>query len=147
MDFEKASSEAGTPYINADCDFDSDNIIVYANNMEDGSMFHGLLAYQEREFWEGHPVISFDTIYEEQEYAVLAAFYVDEYAEDNTDFQIDDFTQAKNKAEFDEALSYILEKAIYDTDVDASYGDKLITLITDAENAEDGRFVVVAKKK
>lgn len=147
LDFEKSSSEAGTPYINADCDFDSDNIIVYANNMEDGSMFHGLLAYQEREFWEGHPVISFDTIYEEQEYVVLAAFYVDEYAEDNTDFQIDDFTEAKNKAEFDEALSYILEKAIYDTDVDASYGDKLITLITDAENAEDGRFVVVAKKK
>ena len=36
--------------------------------------------------------------------------------------------------------------SLYDTGVNATYGDKLITLSTCDNTEEDGRFVVVAKK-
>lgn len=145
LNFEKENSDAGTPFINAECDFDSDNVIIYAKNMEDGSMFHGLLAYQDEAFWRENPVISFNTIYEEHEYEILAAFYTEEYVEGSTDFQIDDFVNADNEEEFDETISYIREKAIYNTGVEVNYGDKLVTLIT--ETPDNGRFVVVARRK
>ncbi len=35
---------------------------------------------------------------------------------------------------------------MYDTGVDASYGDEFITLSTCAYHVEDGRFVVVGKR-
>ena len=42
---------------------------------------------------------------------------------------------------------YYKTHACYDTGVTAAYGDKLITLVTCAYHVEDGRFVVVARKK
>ena len=54
---------------------------------------------------------------------------------------------AADKADFDNAISYFRDKALYDTGVTAAYGDKLISLVTCAYHVEDGRFVVVARKK
>ena len=43
-DFYKNESEYGCPYVQANCDVDapSDNVIIYAHHMNDGSMFAGL---------------------------------------------------------------------------------------------------------
>ena len=37
--------------------------------------------------------------------------------------------------------------SLYDTEIIARYGDNLLTLVTCAYRTENGRFVVVAKKK
>ena len=72
--FEVSYSFAGLPFIDAACDPESGNRIIYAHNMLDGSMFRTLLKYQQKDFWQRNPVISFNTLYEEQEYEVVAAF-------------------------------------------------------------------------
>lgn len=147
LDFDRNPNQSGTPFLKEQCDLGRDIVVVYAANMEDGSMFHGLLSYAEEAFWRENTEILFDTLYEKGTYEIVAAFYTEEYKEDSADFQIDDILHIRNSQEYKDAVSYIQENAIYDTGVAANYGDGLLTLITDADSSEDGRFVVVAKRK
>lgn len=147
LDFDRNSSSSGTPFLKDECDLGRDIVVIYASNPEDGSMFHGLLSYAEEAFWRENTEILFDTLYEKGTYEIVAAFFTEEYREDSADFQIDDILHVRNSKEYKEAISYIHEKAMYDTDIAVNYGDGLLTLITDAGGSEGGRFVVVAKRK
>lgn len=145
--FEVGYSFAGLPFLDAACDPESGNRIIYAHNMLDGSMFRTLLKYQQKDFWQRNPVISFSTLYEEQEYEVVAAFYDKVYKKTDTNFKFYQFYDTSDQSRFDEAMAYYREHALYDTGVTAQCGDELITLVTCAYQTENGRFVVVARKK
>ena len=145
--FEVSDSFAGLPFIDAACDPESGNRIIYAHNMLDGSMFRTLLKYQQKDFWQRNPVISFSTLYEEQEYEVVAAFYDKVYKKSDTNFKFYQFYDTSDQSSFDEAMAYYREHALYDTGVTAQCGDLFLTLVTCAYQTENGRFVVVARKK
>ena len=145
--FEVSYSFAGLPFIDAACDPESGNRIIYAHNMLDGSMFRTLLKYQQKDFWQRNPVISFNTLYEEQEYEVVAAFYDKVYKKSDTNFKFYQFYDTSDQSSFDEAMAYYREHALYDTGVTAQCGDLFLTLVTCAYQTENGRFVVVARKK
>lgn len=145
--FEVSYSFAGLPFLDAACDPESGNRIIYAHNMLDGSMFRTLLKYQQKDFWQRNQVISFSTLYEEQEYEVVAAFYDKVYKKTDTNFKFYQFYDTSDQSRFDEAMAYYREHTLYDTGVTAQCGDELITLVTCAYQTENGRFVVVARKK
>ena len=145
--FEVSYSFAGLPFLDAACDPESGNRIIYAHNMLDGSMFRTLLKYQQKDFWQRNPVISFSTLYEEQEYEVVAAFYDKVYKKSDTNFKFYQFYDTSDQSSFDEAMAYYREHALYDTGVTAQCGDLFLTLVTCAYQTENGRFVVVARKK
>ena len=145
--FEVSYSFAGLPFIDAACDPESGNRIIYAHNMLDGSMFRTLLKYQQKDFWQRNPVISFNTLYEEQEYEVVAAFYDKVYKKTDTNFKFYQFYDTPDHSRFEEAMAYYREHALYDTGVTAQCGDLFLTLVTCAYQTENGRFVVVARKK
>ena len=145
--FEVSYSFAGLPFLDAACDPESGNRIIYAHNMLDGSMFRTLLKYQQKDFWQRNPVISFSTLYEEQEYEVVAAFYDKVYKKTDTNFKFYQFYDTSDQSRFDEAMAYYREHALYDTGVTAQCGNELITLVTCAYQTENGRFVVVGRKK
>ena len=145
--FDAAYSFAGLPFLDAACDTESGNRIIYAHNMLDGSMFRTLLKYQQKDFWQRNPVISFSTLYEEQEYEVVAAFYDKVYKKSDTNFKFYQFYDTSDQSRFDEAMAYYREHALYDTGVTAQCGDLFLTLVTCAYQTENGRFVVVARKK
>ena len=145
--FKREYSFGGIPFIDANCSADSDNLLIYGHNMLDGSMFRSLPKYESKTYWQAHPTIHFDTLYEEGEYEVLAAFYDRVYYTYENCFKFYQFIDAADEADFNNAISNFRSKALYDTGVTAAYGDKLITLVTCAYHVEDGRFVVVARKK
>lgn len=148
LDFDGNYSLGGLPFLDGACSLDprSDNLLLYGHNMQNGSMFHTLFRYEQRNFWEAHPNITFSTLSQEQEYAVLAAFYDRVYYTYEDCFKFYQFIDAQDQAAFDEAVTYFKEHALYDTGVTAAYGDELITLVTCAYHVDNGRFVVVAKK-
>ena len=146
-DFAGEYSYSGTPFLDSACTADSDNLLIYGHNMRDGSMFHSLINYQDEAYWQAHSTISFDTLYEEGEYEVLAAFYDRVYYQHEKCFKFYQFIDAADETDFDNAIANLRSKALYDTGVTAVYGDKLITLVTCTYQVEDGRFVVVARKK
>ena len=147
LSFEGETSTAGTPFMDAKCEIDSDNYIIYGHNMKNGTMFREILQYANKSYWQEHPMIRFDTLYEQGEYEVLAAFYDRVYYADENCFKFYRFIKAADKADYDNAIQNYKEKSLYDTGVTAEYGDKLITLVTCSYHEEHGRFVVVARQR
>lgn len=145
--FEGENSTAGTPFMDAKCGIDSDNYIIYGHNMKNGTMFREILQYSNKSYWQEHPMIRFDTLYEQGEYEVLAAFYDRVYYADENCFKFYRFIKAADKTDYDNAIQNYKEKSLYDTGVTAEYGDKLITLVTCSYHEEHGRFVVVARQR
>lgn len=148
MSFSQANSYPGVPFIDAGCTMESQNLLIYAHNMPNGTMFRDLMQYQQKNFWQQHPTITFNTLYEEQEYEVIVAFYDRVYYTRETGmFKFYQFIDPETEDEFNDGIAAMKEKALYDTGVTAQYGDQLITLVTCAYHTDHGRFVVVARKK
>lgn len=143
--FEGEYNYTGTPFLDANCNYDSDNLIIYSHNMNNGSMFHALLKYDSINYWQNHPVINLNTLYEEREYEVLAAFYDRVYYSYETNFKFYQFIDAADEEEFDNAVATIKDKALYDTGVTAEYGDQLVMLVTCSSHTDNGRFVLVGR--
>lgn len=144
--FEKAYSFAGLPFIDAACQVDSGNRIIYAHNMLDGSMFRSLFRYEQKNYWAEHPTITFSTLYAQEEYQILSVFYDKVYKKTDTGFKFYQFFDTSDPDQFADAMEHYKSKQLYDTGVTAQPGDELLTLVTCAYQTENGRFVVVAKK-
>lgn len=145
--FQEKFSYPGVPFIDYRCKEDSDNLIIYGHNMPDGTMFNTLMDYDEKKHWQEHPLIRFDSLYEEREYEVVAAFYDRVYHTHETDFKFYNFIDAENEADYNSAVEKLREKSIYDTGVVPEYGQQLIMLVTCTYQVENGRFVVLACEK
>lgn len=146
--FDGEYSAAGLPFIDCNCQLESptDNVIIYGHNMNAGTMFHDLLKYEDQDFYEAHKTFTFDTIYGNGKYEVVAFFRGQILPEESKKFKYYEFVNAGSKEEFDQYVKNLKNMSIIDTGVEVSYGDKLITLSTCAYHVTDGRFVVVAKK-
>lgn len=147
-DYEMNYSAAGLPFIDRNCIIDNptDNIIIYGHNMNSGTMFHDIIKYESQEFYEEHKTFSFDTIYGDGTYEVVAAFYGQVFPEDSDEFKYYEFVNAGSEEEFMNFVNQVKGMSVIDTVVDVEYGDKLLTLSTCAYHVTDGRFAVIAKK-
>lgn len=146
-DFDGKDSKYGCLYVREKADLEEGtNFVIYGHNMRDGSMFGELDLYLEEEFYREHSRISFDTLYEEHTYEILAVFRSRIYGEKDDVFKYYQFYEAETKEEFDDFYENIKELSLYDTGVTARFGDKLITLSTCAYHVKDGRLAVVAKR-
>ena len=147
-DFDMNYSAAGLPFIDRYCtiEYPTDNIIIYGHNMNSGTMFHDILKYQEKEFYEQHKTFTFDTIYGDGTYEVVAAFYGQVLPEESDAFKYYEFVNAGNEEDFMSFIDNIKAMSVIDTGVEVKYGDKLVTLSTCAYHVKDGRFAVIAKK-
>lgn len=146
--FDRAESKIGVPFIDKRCTVEplGTNTIVYGHHMKNGTMFAGLENYKNRYYYKEHPRIHFDTLYEQQEYEIIAVFESQIYRKSDTVFKHYNFLNAEGQMDFDEYILNIKLLSIYDTGVTASYGDELLTLVTCDYHRENGQFVVVARK-
>lgn len=145
--FDKSSAYSGTPFLDYRCYPGCGNYIIYGHHMKNGTMFADLPDYSSRDFWLEHPIIHFDTLEEYGDYEVLAAFYSRVYTvvEENV-FRYYEYTDLTQEEVFDEFMRYVHAAALYDTGVEAHFGDQLLTLSTCSYHTDEGRFVVVARK-
>lgn len=124
----------------------STNIIIYGHRMNNGDMFGGLGNYLKKDYGLSHNIIYFDSLYEHRTYELIAVFKSKIFYTDEEVFKYYQFTQAKTKEEFDSSVKSIKEMAVYDTGVEAQWGDEFITLSTCDHYTPNGRLVVVAKR-
>ena len=138
----------GSIFLDKDCDITNPgtNMIIYGHHMKSGKMFGNLKLYSNKDYYDKHPIIQFDTIYEEGRYQIMYVFRSRIYNEDEIVFKYYQFFDVATPEEFDSNMSEMAKLSLYDTGVTATYGDKLITLSTCDNSEQDGRFVVVAKK-
>ena len=148
-DFNKEESVSGSLFLDARNDFVNrdTNLIIYGHNMRDGSMFGGLKNYMDKEYWEQHKKIVFDTIYEKVHYSIVAVCLSKVNYQDDYTFRYYNFLNAGNKEDFNAYLANIQQLTAFEQTVDISYGDELLTLSTCNNYTQDGRLFLVAKKE
>lgn len=147
-DFYGEDSKYGCLYVRDQADLDDGtNFIIYGHNMRDGAMFGDLDLYLKESFFQEHPTIHFDTLYEERVYEIVAVFRSQVYRAEDEVFKYYQFYEADTREEFEDFYRNIKALSIYDTGVEAEFGDTFLTCSTCAYHVEDGRFVVVAKRR
>jgi len=140
-------SDEGCLYVRAACDVfkPSDNVTIYGHNMLNGSMFRHLHKYKEKDFYESHKYVQFDTLYERHTYEIIAVFQTSGTYGEGFAYHL--FDDTKNPDVFDEFVAQCKALSLYEIETTAQHGDKLITLSTcDKTALENGRLVVVAKR-
>ena len=148
MDLDGNYSYAGAIIMDQRCSLDpeSNNIILHGHNMKNGSMFAGIMRYQDKAYWEEHPTVYYANLNEEREYEIIAAFYDKVYKKTDDVFKFYEFTDPQTEEEFNEGIEYFKKKAFYDTGLTAEFGDRLLMLVTCSYHVDDGRLVVVARE-
>ncbi|MBS4933141.1 MAG: class B sortase [Clostridiales bacterium] len=142
--FQKEYSITGTPFIDGAWNPKSrkDNLIVYAHHMKDGSMFADLMKYEDVKYYEKHKQIAFYIKNKKYTYEIFAVCRVS--AENEQGFY--DIKQLESK-QYEFYLEKIKEKAIYITDSYPKKQEQLLLLSTCEYSQEDGRLIVLAKKR
>ncbi|MCR5691417.1 MAG: class B sortase [Eubacterium sp.] len=146
--FKKEEDVNGLPFLDASCDVEdpNNNLMIYGHHMKSGMMFAHLMDFQEEDFFKKHGRIQVDTLYEEREYEVVAAFYSQIYDEDQDVFKYYQYPGSLSQKKFDTYVKNVKKLSLYDTGVTPEYGDQLVTLVTCAYQTEEGRFVVVGRR-
>lgn len=146
--FDQEEDRNGSIFLDYRCDViqGNDNYILYGHHMSSGKMFAALEKYEDKDYYEKHPYIRFDTIYEKQTFQVMYVFRSRVYNEDDVVFKYYDFIDVNSENEFVSYMREMEEETFYNTGVTASYGEQLLTLSTCDYNEKNGRFVVVAKR-
>ena len=124
----------------------STNLIIHGHTMKSGEMFGNLKLYADAKYGAEHAILSFDSLYEEREYELIAVFYSQVYYESDNVFKYYKFFRADTQEEFDDWYENIKKLSLYDTGVTAQFGDEFLTLSCCSYQVEDGRFVVVGKR-
>lgn len=140
--FSREYSLNGVPFIGPGNTMESDNLIIYGHNMQDGSMFADLMQYESESFFKEHDTLHFDTLAGAQEYDIIAVFKTEISEQHFPYYKYTDFADQKA---FDRFIREAKQLSLYDTGRTAAYGDKLVSLSTCSYHAEEGRLVVVAK--
>ena len=118
------------------------------HNMKNGTMFHDMLKYKDKSFYQEHKTFRFDTIYKggQGTYEIIAAGYSKIYPEDSDAFKYYQYAGITSRSDFNEYLKGVKELSEYNTGVSAEYGDQLVTLSTCAYHEKNGRFFIVGKR-
>lgn len=139
--FEKKYNLAGWVFADYHNRFDESdkNIIIYGHNMKDNSMFATLKNTLEKEWAENkeNQTITLVTEKKEYHYKVFATYQIE--AEDyyiKTNFATDE--------EYEDFITTLKSRSIYNYEVEVSKSDKILTLSTCSDSG-DNRIVLHAK--
>lgn len=142
-DFYKKYSQWGTPFLAENCDIQtSDNLIIYGHHINNSKMFGELEKYRNQEFYSHHKFIKFYTKDNLTEYEIISVFRTIA----NSEFKYYEFVNANDEREFETFITKCKELSFYNTENNAEFDDKLITLVTCDYSLKNGRLVVIARK-
>lgn len=148
--FKDEKTSYGSIFVNTNSDLKNDkaNVIIYGHDMKDGQMFSDLIKYTDKEYYDAHKTIKITTNSSENEYTIVSVFKSKVFYKDEKNvFRFYQYYNLENEKQFNEYISNCKKLQLYDTGVEANYGDQLVTLITCEYSNDNGRMVVVAKKK
>lgn len=146
----------GSIFMDSDCDYDSQNIIIYGHYVDqaydpngENIMFTPLKKLMDEENYEDNKYIELVLKDEIRTYEIVAVYYCPLAEEDGTwyvdagliynepNYTLNDFNNYKTAVE---------KAKLYSIDTDFNYEDKLLTLQTCVEGREDLREIVLAKQ-
>jgi len=123
---------------------EDDCLIVYGHNMKNRTMFGRLSAYGDISHLHQHPVVHFDTIYENRSYVAFAAFSASMVQGDSRYFDVRNFIF--DEEGFDKFVLKLQSRSVFKSPVDVRYGDRLLLLVTCDYSNREGRFILALRQ-
>lgn len=145
-DFNRRPSAAGTLFWDEHHRFaaQTQNLLLHGHNMKDGTMFGRLTHYlQDIAYYQSHPLVQLDTLWEREEYVVFAVLRVP------LDVQSDQFVNYfshptfAGDEPFDAYVRQLQLHSVYAIPIDAQPSDALLTLST---CIDEDRLVLVCRR-
>ena len=123
---------------------EDDCLIVYGHNMKNHTMFGRLNAYADVSYLRQHPVVHFDTIYENRSYVAFAAFSASMAPGDPRYFDVRHFIF--DEAEFDKFVLKLQSRSLFRSPIEVRWGDRLLLLVTCDYVNREGRFILALRQ-
>ena len=143
--YQKEYSSYGSIYIdnNSNLDDVNSNVIIYGHSMKDKEMFQNLLNYSDK----NHQIIEIYTNNEARKYEIVTVFRSRVFYQDEKDvFRYYYCYDLSSEEKYNSYINNSKNLELYDTGVEAQFGQQLITLITCDYVEDNSRMVVVAKR-
>lgn len=136
--FSANENTLGAIFLNVDNNpnFNDKNSIVYGHRMRDGSMFRHIQDYDDKAFWEANPYFY---IYTKDGRELVYKVYSMGEVEDTSECYRTEF---ETNEEFQSFLDMTKQISLYDTGVEVTVGDRIVTLSTCTSASDNHRFVV-----
>ena len=147
--FKKEKNKSGSLFLDANncVERNGGNLIIYGHRNKYGLMFEDLIKYKDIDFWRQNKIIRFTTEIRDEKYEIFAVIKTKVYYQDEKGvFKYYNYSNIKNKTQYDEYITEIKKLSLYDTEIDVKYNDEIITLSTCEYSQKNGRFVVVGRR-
>ena len=119
-------------------------LFLYGHNMKNGNMFGRLKKYKETAYFYKHRIISFDSLYEDGQYAVFAVMEMDTAPGTSRWYNLWSL-DTPIVAEREEAIRTLQKRSLVRSVLDVKPDDQLLLLITCVGDDEE-RLVVAARR-
>ncbi|MCD8108339.1 MAG: class B sortase [Oscillospiraceae bacterium] len=153
LSFEREKSSAGCIYadykVPITATSHADNITLYGHSMANGTYFRHLLDYKDGvSVVQENYVINFDTLWEENQYVIVACFLIGIYEWQDSEplFEYYKCRNFDSEEDYEYFYENIMLRTYYTSNIECEYGDEFLTLSTCAYDFDDSRWVVVARK-
>ncbi len=146
-DFDKRENKSGLPFLDEHSRTNGTDIsLIHGHHMKSGWMFKDLMKYKKESYYKEHSTFQFSTLYEKQDYEIIAVILSQVYRKSDDVFKYYQIENVSTPDEFDSYVQNIQKLALYDTGVTAQFGDTLMILSTCEYSTPNGRLAVIARK-
>lgn len=136
--FSANENTLGAIFLDVNCsgDLSDRHSIIYGHRMKDGSMFRKLEDYKEKSFWEENPYFY---IYTPDGKEVTYQIYSTGVVDDTSDTYL---LSLENDEDYQTFIDYTFSTAEYETGVEVTTEDQIVTLSTCTAASDEHRYVV-----
>ena len=141
---KKEYANAGIPFVSADGNIDSKNVVIYGHSSKWNSIiFTPLMSYIDQSCYKEHQTFKFITENETRTYQIFEVMNVDL---NNLNDSLE-FTQSSwdSDTSFNAFISDSINRGLYKTGISVNTDDKLMTLVTCDTRNDNKRIVILAK--
>ena len=139
-------SQSGVLFLDWRCGLQSDHLIVYGHNMKNGTMFHDLMNYKQKSFFDEHRIINLLWDGVDTQWEIFVAYII----KPNTIYHISTaFTDDQHFADvMNQTIEYAktVKPSNADPDVTIKPSDQVLTLSTCTYEYDDSFFAVMARR-
>lgn len=122
------------------------NIVIFGNNMKDGTMFGSLKKYRNLNFYKQNSEIELYYGETKEKYVIFSVMLVSSHSDDAGSIYNPAKSHFADKEDFDNWYQESMARSLINTKITVKQTDDILTLVTMADDFEGARLVVLAKK-
>ncbi len=124
----------------------STNTLIYGHNMTSGRIFRDLVYYKDPAYYQEHPLVTFDTVYDQGQWVIFSCFEANTEAHIGEVFQYFNFVNTEDPERIQWYIDEVTARSYFTVDIDVNVEDTFLTLQTCANDQYETKVCVVARR-